>query len=193
MSASPPPLSSSSDSERQEEELQMSAPTIALGQEHENHALKQKYVTELYFQDHSQSFKILATLSCGGLQYDNDDEDSPPLLDMDGNPWDHVFGQRKAKPLASDLRAEIFRRWLITHPASPPDDSPRTAAWTIPKLLAWLKQNPLTGADDIDFLRRNVAAQKEVIQQGIADEQLQEMNLNNKNTSRLAVTERRTR
>ena len=103
---------------------------------------------EEYLEENNQSIKVLVAM-CIGLVNDQ----KQPIMDITQEPWISMKNQNKIKPLNPDLSNEVVRHWR-TYLAQFAGDKtgPRPKSWKTPKLLEWLKQNPLTDFYDIEYL-----------------------------------------
>jgi hypothetical protein len=106
--------------------------------------------SELFYIANGRSLKALAIL-CEGLR----DDDGDPLVDLSILPWSSARKSSDVKPTANELRAEILRRFNIESGENSP--TPRPNKWTTSRAREWLSQHPITGEDDIIFIKRIIA------------------------------------
>jgi hypothetical protein len=94
---------------------------------------------------------------CIGLETMTDDGATKPLLDFDKSTFKNLK-KKDTKPSVDFLREEITRRSLIEGSIQ---KIPKPKGWTFSKCLQFLVQHPITGADEIAFLKKKV---QEVLQ-----------------------------
>ena len=99
---------------------------------------------EMFYISQGRSLKALATL-CQGLVKD----DGCALFDPSILPWSSV-GKLAVKLTAADLRAEVSRRAVANLNV---DVVPRPEAWTVTRAIEWLNANPVTGDEEISFIK----------------------------------------
>jgi hypothetical protein len=90
--------------------------------------------------------KFLVVL-CVGLKDDSGDN----LLDINQAPFSFLK-RTDIKPTAEMLNAEIVRRHKLTHSGGP-FVGPRPKHWGMETLRKWLRENPIEGESDVEFLR----------------------------------------
>jgi hypothetical protein len=103
---------------------------------------------EEYLEENNQSIKVLVAM-CIGLVNDQ----KQPIMDITQEPWISMKNQNKIKPLNPYLSNEVVRRWETYLALFAGDKTgPHPKSWKTPKLLEWLKQNPLTDFYDVEYL-----------------------------------------
>jgi hypothetical protein len=103
---------------------------------------------EEYLEENNQSIKVLVAM-CIGLVNDQ----KQPIMDITQEPWISMKNQNKIKPLNPYLSNEVVRRWeTYLAPFAGDKTGPHPKSWKTPKLLEWLKQNPLTDFYDVEYL-----------------------------------------
>ena len=68
-------------------------------------------------------------------------------IDADSSPWNSI-PRREIKPRKKDFQDEVKRRGTTSLPP------PRPNNWDVNQCITWLKENPLSGDDDLLFLRQ---------------------------------------
>ena len=126
--------------------------------------------TEQFYVAHNRSILSLAVL-CLGLC----DSDGNLLLDPAKNPWKSMK-KKMVHPSASDMKAEVKRRWELFGDLG--DKLPATKYWDKKQLEEWLREHPITGAEDISFLRKVIADRTETAENAKKDEQWESEQLN---------------
>ena len=104
--------------------------------------------SELFYVSHGRSLKALSIL-CQGLV----DELGDPLVVYSILPWNSAGKSSIVKPNAIDLRAEVLHRTALSDILI----APCPKAWTITRATEWLNEHPITGEDDIAFIKRTIA------------------------------------
>jgi hypothetical protein len=108
--------------------------------------------------DNCNRLSALYTL-CIGLETTTNDGATKPLLDFE----DSIFKNLKKKdlkPSVDFLREEVTRRSFIEGSVQ---KIPKPKGWTFSKCLQFLVQHPITGADEIAFLKKKVQEVLEVV------------------------------
>jgi hypothetical protein len=62
--------------------------------------------------------------------------------------------EKSKKPKKPDLQREVDRRGQAKKMKDPSCHVPKSIEWDVPKMLEWLKQNPIQDKDDIEFLQK---------------------------------------
>jgi hypothetical protein len=99
---------------------------------------------EEHYNVNGYGVKAVVAMSIGLLN----DDSSGPLVDVANPPWS-TLAKKQVKLSVLDLRAEIARR-------SPADATPRCGNWRVPRCHQWLRDNPITEASDVAFIRKVV-------------------------------------
>ena len=104
--------------------------------------------SEQFYVSRGRSLKALAIL-CQGLLDDN----SALLFDPKVMPWSAADKVSSVKPNAADLKEEVKR-----HASMNPKIviAPRPSTWTLQRLTEWLNEHPISGADDVAFIKKTV-------------------------------------
>jgi hypothetical protein len=89
---------------------------------------------------------------CIGLETTAEDGATKPLLDFDDSAFKNLK-KKDIKPSVDFLREEVTRRSLIEGSVQ---KIPKPKGWTFSKCLQFLVQHPITGADEIAFLKTKV-------------------------------------
>ncbi len=90
------------------------------------------------------------------------DDDGHPLNDPDAAPWDKL-PKKQIKPTLDVLQQEIKRRWSTATVQPIKDKEPASKNWDKNKLMKWLEDHPIAAADDVSFLKKEVASMKRVV------------------------------
>jgi len=104
--------------------------------------------SEQFYVSRGRSLKALAIL-CHGLL----DDDRAPLFDPKVMPWSAADKVSSIKPNAADLKEEVKRRASMNPKIV---IAPRPSAWTLQRLTEWLNEHPISGADDVAFIKKTV-------------------------------------
>ena len=104
--------------------------------------------SEQFYVSRGRSLKALAIL-CQGLL----DDDGALLFDPKVMPWSAADKVSSVKPNAADLKEEVKRRASMNPKIV---IAPRPSAWTLQRLTEWLNEHPISGADDVAFIKKTV-------------------------------------
>jgi hypothetical protein len=107
---------------------------------------------EQHYVEKCRTMLSLATMCIGAL-----DDDGLALIDPNAMPWNKL-PKKQIKPASDLLRVEINRRWENTLPEG--GKEPATKNWDKNKLIKWLEEHPIAAADDVAFLKCEVASRK---------------------------------
>ena len=94
---------------------------------------------------------LLATMSIGVH-----DDGGHLLIDPNKAPWDKL-PKKQIKPTLDLLREEIKCRWMTATEQPMKDKEPAPNNWDKNKLMKWLEDHPIAAANDVSFLKKEVA------------------------------------
>ena len=104
-------------------------------------------VVRAFYVSSGRSLKALSNLCQGSVDYEGN-----PLVDASVLPWSSM-GKSSIKPSAVELGSEVLRRCMIDSNIL---TAPRPKAWTIARSTEWLNEQPITGDDDIAFIKNMI-------------------------------------
>ena len=110
----------------------------------------------LFYEKGGSCLKILVTM-CLGLR----DGDGNPILSLNSAPWKD-FALRQIRPSKDEYINEVIRRWNRENSSVSTKLPPRPRKWNLPKIQEHLENNPIVNLIDIEFVKREVSARKEV-------------------------------
>jgi hypothetical protein len=102
---------------------------------------------------------------CIWLETVTDDGATKPLLDFDKSTFKNLK-KKDIKPSVDFPREEISRRSLIEGSVQ---KIPKPKGWTFSKCVQFLVQHPITGADEIAFLKKKVQDVLQVVNKASKD------------------------
>ena len=126
--------------------------------------------TEQFYVAHNRSVLALAVL-CLGLR----DSDGNLMLDPAEKPWKSMK-KKTVNPSTTDMKAEIQRRWETFGGLG--EKPPSSKYWDKKQLEKWLSEHPITGVDDVSFLRKVIADLKESAENAKKDEEWESEQIN---------------
>ena len=124
---------------------------------------------EQFYVAHNRSVLSVAVL-CLGLR----DTDGNLMLDPAKKPWKSMK-KKTVNPSKEDMRGEIRRRWEIFDLGDKP---PATKYWDKKELEKWLGEHPISGVEDVSFLRKVIANHIEAAENAEKDEEWESEQLN---------------
>ena len=122
-------------------------------------------VCQRFYIENKNDKKVLFAMAVG-IGKDGDVED---IGDLEVEPYSSSKKKSLFKPSSLVLHKEIQRRSGIDGGAVP-----KSKNWSNPKLLQWLKENAITDADDLKFVKAEVAAYRQLLLAAAAETKSQE-------------------
>ena len=126
-------------------------------------------VCQRFYIENKNDKKVLFAMAVG-IGKDGDVED---IGDLEVEPYSSSKKKSLFKPSSLVLHKEIQRRSGIDGGAVP-----KSKNWSNPKLLQWLKENAITDADDLKFVKAEVAAYRQLLLAAAAETKKQDDDAN---------------
>jgi len=126
-------------------------------------------VCQRFYIENKNDKKVLFAMAVG-IGKDGDVED---IGDLEVEPYSSSKKKSHFKPSSPVLHKEVQRRSGIAGGAVP-----KSKNWKNPKLLEWLKENPITDADDLKFVKAEVAAYRQLLLAAAAETKKQDDDAN---------------